>query len=193
MTETSTTSSIASNPTNIQQNTGQYTADNVSPIYAFSSGLVQISGISTLFGGTAVEEQAVGFRGAAGFAWAPVSCFGVLKIVRVCVAGAVSDSWRDIIGLRNTVIDDAFGFTLWTDATKPPKPASFMEKKLGLRMDFPDGNEKRPVSHCTWLTNMLSFPQTLTKSQKTQPTAFNVTIADTVCLGGTQASLPIDN
>jgi hypothetical protein len=86
-----------------------------------------------------------------------MSCFGILKIVRVCIAGAVSDSWRDILGLRNAIIDDAVGFTLWTDATKPQKPSSFIEKKLGIRMDFQSGNKERAASQRTLPTNTVSF------------------------------------
>lgn len=157
MAESSTTSGVAPIPTNAPQNVGQNTGDDVSPIYVFSSGLIQISGISTLFGGSAVEEQAIGFKAAAGFAWAPMSCFGILKIVRVCIAGAVSDYWRDILGLRNAIIDDAVGFTLWTDATKPQKPSSFIEKKFGIRMDFQSGNKERAASQRTLPTNIVSF------------------------------------
>lgn len=90
------------------------------PIYTFSSGLVQITGISTLVGGNGLAEMCLGLKAAPGLAWSSVSCFGILQVVRAFVAGAIpKDTWRDVIGLRTAAVDDALGFNFWTDVEKP--------------------------------------------------------------------------
>lgn len=90
-------------------------------IFSFSSGLVQITGLSTLVGGSGLEELSLGLKAAPGLAWSAVSCLGMLKVVRACVAaGVVPDhTWRDVLGLRTSTVDDALGFGFWTDVTKP--------------------------------------------------------------------------
>jgi hypothetical protein len=96
------------------------TGGSSDPIFTFSSGLVQISGLSTLVGGGRLEELSLGLKAAPGLAWSAVSCFGVLKVVRAFAAGVVpDDAWRDVLGLRTATVDAALGFNFWTDVEKP--------------------------------------------------------------------------
>lgn len=79
-------------------------------ITTFGAGLVQISSLSTLIGGRSVDEFSIGLIGASGLAWAPVTTFGLLKAMKVWIAGVVPSSFRDVLGLRSAVVDDAIGF-----------------------------------------------------------------------------------
>ena len=82
---------------------------NVGAISTFSTGLVQISGLATVIGGHSLEELSIGLKAASGLAWAPISTFGLLKAMKMWIAGAVPNSLRDVLGLRSAVIDDAIG------------------------------------------------------------------------------------
>jgi hypothetical protein len=99
------------------------TSDNQggsTPIYTFSSGLVQISGIASLFGGDGLSEMSIGLKAAPGLAWSSISCFGILKVVRGFLACSVpKDAWRDVLGLRTAVTDEALGFSVWSDIGSP--------------------------------------------------------------------------
>jgi len=103
--------------------TNPATSDNPggsTPIYTFSSGLVQISGIASLLGGDGLSEMAIGLKAAPGLAWASISCFGILKVVRAFLAGSIpKDTWRDALGLRTGIADEALGFGVWSDVSSP--------------------------------------------------------------------------
>ncbi len=124
------------------------------PVSTFSTGLIQISGMSTLIGGTGLEELSIGLKAASGLAWAPICIFGILKVVKVWAAGVVPGIWRTILGLRSSAVDDALGFMRWTDTNRPPefvrwteatRPSVFMrqrdEERLGLHVEFACGND----------------------------------------------------
>jgi hypothetical protein len=127
--------------------------DNVpdgTAITIFSSGLVQISSLSTIIGGHSLDELSIGLKGASGLAWTPVSTFGLLKAMKLWIAGVVPSSFRDVLGLRSAVVDDAIGFKLWRDTNKPPRykqsintPSVFAgpqdSSKFGLHLDYPFG------------------------------------------------------
>lgn len=118
------------------------------PIRVFSAGLVQITGIATLFGGSSVEELAIGLKAAPGLPWASMSCFGILKIVKVLLAGVASDRWRHLLGMRSAIVDDARGFALWTKAALPHVSLpgiGFVEQKLGLSLDVAQSGKR---AHC---------------------------------------------
>ena len=74
-----------------------------------SGGLVEISTVATLIGAPIAEALVHGLRGAGGLAWAPMSSFGLLHVVKACLAAAVPDWARESIGLRNSHVDDALG------------------------------------------------------------------------------------
>ncbi len=81
---------------------------------------MQITGISTLVGGNGLAEMYLGLKAAPGFAWSSISCFGILQAVRAFVAGTIpKDVWRDMLGLWAGAVDNALGFSFWTDVEKP--------------------------------------------------------------------------
>ncbi|KAK0620988.1 hypothetical protein B0T14DRAFT_522527 [Immersiella caudata] len=147
---TSTAATGSAPTTALEDNVGGST-----PIYTFSSGLVQISGLAGLVGGNGLGELSLGLKAASGFAWSPISCFGILKVVQAFVAGSIAnDTWRDVLGLRTGVVDDALGFGFWTSIDKPtasgtPKSsvrsamqqrgARLAEERVGICLDVPDG------------------------------------------------------
>jgi hypothetical protein len=122
-------------------------------ISSLSTGLVQISGLSTVIGGNGLEELSIGLKAAPGLVWAPICTFGLLKVVKVWIAGAIPNAWRNILGLRSGIVDEAIGFMRWTETNKPPgfmqwtksnRPSVFMRQReggrVGLHMDYSSGN-----------------------------------------------------
>ena len=78
----------------------------------FSGGLVEIAALTTLIGSAAAEALVLGDRGGAGLAWAGMSAFGILSLVKGCVAGAVPDWLRATLGVRDSIVDGALGMRL---------------------------------------------------------------------------------
>ncbi|KAI1100413.1 hypothetical protein F4804DRAFT_47293 [Jackrogersella minutella] len=74
-----------------------------------SSGLVEISTTATLIGAPIAEALVHGLKGSGGLAWAPMSSFGSVHVIKACLAAAVPDWARESIGLRNQHVDDALG------------------------------------------------------------------------------------
>ncbi|KAL1836387.1 hypothetical protein VTJ49DRAFT_5225 [Mycothermus thermophilus] len=137
MTSTNPADATPPNPTPPSANENATSA----PISIFSSGLVQITGLSTLVGGRSLAEMCLGLKAAPGLVWSSVSCLGILQAVRAFVAGAIpSDVWRDVVGLRTGVVDDALGFCFWTDVTRPIAGKT-MQSKPGL-LDMRQGGER---------------------------------------------------
>src|SRR5271168_3137015 len=77
-----------------------------------SIGLVEIAALSTLVGSSAAESLALGNRGAVGLAWASLSLFGVMSIIRACLSAALPGWVRESLGVRNAATDSAIGLDL---------------------------------------------------------------------------------
>jgi hypothetical protein len=79
---------------------------------AFGNGFVDIAALTTLVGSSAAESLLLGDRGFGGLAWAAISAFGALFVIKACVTGA-SASWLGVtLGVRNVVSDEALGTAL---------------------------------------------------------------------------------
>jgi hypothetical protein len=71
-----------------------------------------IAALTTLVGSSAAESLLLGDRGFGGLAWAAISAFGALFVIKACVTGA-SASWLGVtLGVRNVVSDEALGTAL---------------------------------------------------------------------------------
>lgn len=80
--------------------------------FNIGSGLLEISALTTLIGSATGEALILGNRGAAGLAWASLSAFGSLSIVKGCVSGASSGWIREILLVRSKWSDMAVGMEL---------------------------------------------------------------------------------
>ncbi|KIK06053.1 hypothetical protein K443DRAFT_3365 [Laccaria amethystina LaAM-08-1] len=79
------------------------------PIPNFGNAFVEISALTTLIGSSVAESLILGNQGGAGVAWAAMSAFGLMDIVKTCV-GAASPGWlRTVIGARSENTDAAVG------------------------------------------------------------------------------------
>lgn len=86
-----------------------------------SIGLVEITALSTLVGSSAAESIALGNRGAVGLAWAPLSLFGVMSIIRASLSAALPGWVRESLGVRNAATDFAIGLDLDLGTDYVPK------------------------------------------------------------------------
>ena len=76
------------------------------------SGLIEIAALTALIGSATAESLTLGNKGAAGLAWAAMSTFGALSVVKACVAGATPGWLRETLGVRNDATDSAIGLSL---------------------------------------------------------------------------------
>ncbi|KIM77046.1 hypothetical protein PILCRDRAFT_825804 [Piloderma croceum F 1598] len=79
---------------------------------AFGNGFVDIAALTTLIGSSAAESLLLGDRGFGGLAWAAISAFGALFVIKACVTGASASWLRVTLGVRNVVSDEALGTAL---------------------------------------------------------------------------------
>jgi hypothetical protein len=86
--------------------------------------------LTTLIGSAAAESLILGNHGAAGVAWATMSAFGLLWVVRACIA-AVCPGWlRETIGVRTSDSDLALGMELASRSNS--RGAAIIRKKYVL-------------------------------------------------------------
>ena len=79
------------------------------PVPNFGSAFVELSALTTFIGSSVAESLILGNEGGAGVAWAAMSAFGLMDIVKTCV-GAASPGWlRTVIGARSENMDVAVG------------------------------------------------------------------------------------
>jgi hypothetical protein len=76
------------------------------------NGLIEIAALTALIGSATAESLTLGNKGAAGLAWAAMSTFGALSVVKACVAGATPGWLRETLGVRNDATDSAIGLSL---------------------------------------------------------------------------------
>ena len=76
------------------------------------TGLVEIAALTTLIGSSSAESLTLGDRGGAGVAWAAVSAFGSLSIIKGCISGASPDWLRQTLGVRSAASDGSTGLRL---------------------------------------------------------------------------------
>jgi hypothetical protein len=86
-------------------NTGSLTS-------TFGNGFIDIAALTTVIGSSMAESLVLGDRGFGGLAWAAMSTFGALFVIKVCITGA-SESWlRETLGVRNAISDGTLGMAL---------------------------------------------------------------------------------
>jgi len=78
----------------------------------FGNGLVEISALTALIGATISEALVLGERGAPGMPWAAMSAFGVVFLIKACIAASTPAWLRDSLGVRTHQADLAVGLTL---------------------------------------------------------------------------------
>jgi hypothetical protein len=78
----------------------------------FSGGLVEITALTTLIGSSTAMSLVLGERGGVGLAVAAMSAFGILSIVKACIAGASPDWLRASLGVRDAISDAVLGVML---------------------------------------------------------------------------------
>ncbi|TDL15447.1 hypothetical protein BD410DRAFT_120589 [Rickenella mellea] len=90
--------------------------------FKFGSGLVEVSALATILGASSAEALTLGLKGAGGMAWAAMSSFGALHVVKAALSAAVPDWSRDSLGLGGTHVDSAIGVAIEIDTkTSLPK------------------------------------------------------------------------
>jgi hypothetical protein len=77
-----------------------------------SVGLVEIAALSTLVSSSTAESLALGNRGAIGLAWAPLSLFEAMSIIKACLSASIPGWIRESLGVRNSATDSAIGLIL---------------------------------------------------------------------------------
>lgn len=76
------------------------------------SGIIEIAALTALVGSTTAESLILGDRGAIGMAWAAMSSFGSLFLIRACLAAAIPAWLRETLGLNNIRSNAAVGVKL---------------------------------------------------------------------------------
>ena len=83
-----------------------------------SSGLVEISALTAVVGSATAESLILGNRGSAGVAWAAISIFGLVSIIKACISAATPTVLREALGVRIPSVDDALGVFLPLNAQR---------------------------------------------------------------------------
>ncbi|KIJ47954.1 hypothetical protein M422DRAFT_248096 [Sphaerobolus stellatus SS14] len=94
-------------------------------------------------------------RGVAGMAWAPMSAFGTVGIIRACFSGATNGWLRETLSLRTPTSDAAIGMDLeLMDSPRASKVRKHMDHPLGVICDAKEclsdtefGGERK---HTSW-------------------------------------------
>jgi hypothetical protein len=66
---------------------------------AFGNVFVDIAVLTTVIGSSAAESLVLGDRGFGGLAWAAISAFGALFVIKACIAGACPSWLRETLGV----------------------------------------------------------------------------------------------
>ncbi|KIJ47959.1 hypothetical protein M422DRAFT_777903 [Sphaerobolus stellatus SS14] len=116
---------------------------NSTTTFAFSlssinlnNGLLEITALTTLIGSEVALSLSLGTRGAAGIAWAPMSAFGTVGIIRACLSGITPGWLRETLSLRTSASDTAIGMDLkLTDSARAIKVRKQLDRPLGIVCD----------------------------------------------------------
>ncbi|KAF7596222.1 hypothetical protein BBP40_002754 [Aspergillus hancockii] len=77
-----------------------------------AASFVPLGAAATLIGSSTAESLTLGNRGTAGLPWATLTFFGVLSVIKTCIAAACPDCFRDAIGVRSPEVDSALGMSI---------------------------------------------------------------------------------
>ncbi|KAH8906786.1 hypothetical protein BR93DRAFT_632607 [Coniochaeta sp. PMI_546] len=119
----------------------------------FAGGMVEIAALTTLIGSSTAASLVLGNRGGAGLVWAAMSAFGILSIVKECIAGASPDWLRATLGVRDNVVDAALGLRL--DLRSRYKSRQDLARRdlgraEGIAVMVPVAKEERTSSSSAW-------------------------------------------
>ncbi|RAK71346.1 uncharacterized protein BO72DRAFT_463888 [Aspergillus fijiensis CBS 313.89] len=87
------------------------------PGSVFAKSWVEFAPIATIIGSSNATPLVLGAKGPSGLAWAGMSVFGSLQVLKACSAAAIPDWLRQSIKLRDESTDSALGFRLLLDST----------------------------------------------------------------------------
>lgn len=82
------------------------------PTISLGNGLVELTALTTLVGSSITESFVLGNHGSVGLAWAPMSSFGIISVIKGCISGASPGWLRQTLGLRTTASDTAVGLDI---------------------------------------------------------------------------------
>jgi hypothetical protein len=80
------------------------------------SGLLEVSALAAVIGSATAESLALGNRGAAGLAWATMSIFGLVSVIKACIGAITPCSLRESLGVQNKASDAAVGISFDLDS-----------------------------------------------------------------------------
>jgi len=75
----------------------------------FRFGLIEFAPFTALLGSDMLESIVLGNRGGPGLAWAALSSYNALHIVRICIIAALPPGIRQLAGLSRPQCDAALG------------------------------------------------------------------------------------
>ena len=78
----------------------------------FSATFPEIAAITTLVGSTTAESLILGSKGASGLPWATMSMFGIMSVIKACIAASTPNWMKDALGVRNDVVEEVVGLSL---------------------------------------------------------------------------------
>ena len=115
-----------------------------------SSGLIEITVLTTLIGSTTTKQLTLGNRGAGGLSWVGMSMFGSISILKSCVSASTPTWLCNTLGVQNSTTDAATGLTLdlsstymdWEDMARKN-----MKEALGVMCE----SRKQVRSDCSWI------------------------------------------
>ena len=96
----------------------------------FTGSLVDVTALTALIGSSTAESLMLGNKGAAGLVWATMSMFGVISIVRACIAATTPGWLRGTLGLRSSETDGAVGWSLELQTSR--KSRNLLGSAIGI-------------------------------------------------------------
>jgi hypothetical protein len=82
------------------------------PSLNIGNGIVEIAALTAMIGSVTAASLILGNKGAAGLPWAAISLFGVISVIKNCIAGATPGWLRETLGVRTSHVDSAIGLSL---------------------------------------------------------------------------------
>jgi hypothetical protein len=117
-----------------------------------SSGLIEITALTTLIGSSTTEQLTLGDRGAGGLSWVGMSMFGSISILKSCVSASTPTWLRDTLGVQNSTTDGAIGLGLDLSSTymdREDMARKNMKEVLGVTCE-----SRKHVSDCFWVEHL---------------------------------------
>lgn len=129
------------------------------------NGLVEISALTTLIGSSAAASLVLGSRGPSGLAWATMSAFGMIAVVKACFCAATPGWLRETTGVRSSASDLAVGFqlNLGSDSHNAKRVRKTLDRPIAIQCQADIGNENLNVSSRVRFSKTTFYPNFLTR------------------------------